>query len=149
MKTAKTGTVSGCIIWFIVFGLLSSCLVPVAMAAGGITSVSSFAIRTTGGFICPDGTTADTYSYASTTTDEFGTPQPSTAYVLICVDASGETVKEDPVAYAFIWIGILAGIGLIMAGILAFAFAAPAGILIARLFNRKKSAHNVVNIEPK
>jgi Na+-transporting methylmalonyl-CoA/oxaloacetate decarboxylase beta subunit len=65
------------------------------------------------------------------------------------VDASGETVKEDPVAYAFIWIGILAGIGLILAGILAFAFAAPAGILIARLLNRNKSANDVVNIEPK
>jgi hypothetical protein len=149
MKSATTGTVSGCIIWFIVFGFISTCFIPVAMTAGGITSVSSIAVKTTGGFICPEGTTADTYSYATTTTDEYGNSQPSTAYVLECVNASGEVVKEDPVLYAFIWIGILSGIGLILAGILAFVFAAPAGVLIARLFNRNKNKNQAINIEPR
>ena len=32
---------------------------------------------------------------------------PATAYELHCVDASGTVVKNDPVLYAFIWIGIL------------------------------------------
>jgi Na+-transporting methylmalonyl-CoA/oxaloacetate decarboxylase beta subunit len=58
--------------------------------------------------------------------------------VLECVDASGNVVKEDPVGFAFLWIGIIAGIGIILAGILAFVFAAPAGILIARLFSKLK-----------
>ena len=147
MKSATKGTLSGCFIWFIVFSLLSICLVPVSMAAGMMTSINGFAVKTTGGFICPDGTSADTYLYATTTTDENGNSQPTNVYVLKCVNANGETVKEDPVLYAFIWVGMIAGIGLILAGILAFAFAAPASVLITRFFNRNKSANNIINIE--
>jgi hypothetical protein len=54
------------------------------------------------------------------------------------VDANGEVVKEDPVLYAFIWIGIIAVIGLIFAAILSFALAAPAGVLIGRAVNKMK-----------
>jgi hypothetical protein len=149
MKSAKTGTVSGCIIWFIVFGLISSCLVPAAMMIGGFTSVTKFALPVLEPLICPDGTTAQFRTYGTTTNDEFGTPQPSTAYVLQCVDANGNVIKEDPVTYAFIWIGMLAVIGLILAGILAFVFAAPAGVLIARLFNRRQRGMMADNIEPR
>lgn len=148
MKSTKTGAVSGCTIWFIVFALLSSCLLPVGMMIGGFTSVTNFAMQTLEPLICPDGTTAKSRSYATTTTDEFGNSQPSTAYVMQCVDANGDVVKEDPVLYAFIWMGIISGIGLILAGILAFVFAAPAGVLIARLFNRNKNTNQVINIEP-
>jgi hypothetical protein len=149
MKQATTGTVSGCIIWFIVFGLVSSCLVPAAMMIGGFTSVTDFAMQTVGRFICPDGTTVDSRSYATTTNDEFGNPQPSTAYVLQCMDVNGVIVKEDPVLYAFIWIGGLAIIGFVIAILFAFTLAAPAGILIARLFNRGYKTNKIVNIEPR
>jgi hypothetical protein len=149
MKPAKTGAFSGCIIWFIVFGLLSSCLLPAAMMVGGFTSVTNFAMQTVGPFVCPNGTTVESRTYATTTNDEFGNPQPSTAYVLQCVDANGTVVKEDPVLYAFIWIGGLALIGLVIAVLLAFALAAPAGILIARLLNRGKDTNKTVNIEPR
>jgi hypothetical protein len=148
MKSATTGTVSGCIIWFIVFGLLSTCILPVGMMIGGFTSVTNFAMKSLEPLICPDGTTAKSRSYATTSNDEFGNPQPSTAYVMQCVDANGDVVKEDPVVYAFVWIGIIATIGLILAGILALIFAAPAGVLIARLFNRNKDKNQVINIEP-
>ena len=148
MKPATTGTVSGCIIWLIVFALLSSCLLPVGMVIGGFTSVTDFAMQTLEPLICPDGTTAKSRSYATTTTDDFGNSQPSTAYVMQCVDVNGGAVKEDPVAYAFIWIGIIAGIGLILAGILAFVFAAPAGVLITRLIDRNKKPNMAENIEP-
>lgn len=148
MKSATTGTVSGCIVWFIAFGVISMCLVPIAMAVGGITSVSDFAINITGGFICPEGTTPETYSYATTTTDEYGNTQPSTAYVLRCVDSGGDIVQEDPVGYAFMWTGIVSAIGLIVAGVLAFALAAPVGVLIARLFKQNRNNKQPVNIEP-
>ena len=146
MKT--TGAVSGCLVWIIVFGILSACLLPVSMIIGGFTSVSNFAMQTLGPVICPDGTTAESYSYATTTTDEFGNSQPSTAYELHCIDATGAIVKEDPVLYAFIWMGIIVVIGLVIAALLAFAFAAPAGVLIARLLNRNKKTNIAVNIEP-
>jgi ABC-type glycerol-3-phosphate transport system permease component len=141
MKSATTGTISGCIVWVIVFGVLSLCIFPVACVIGGFTSASGFAMQTLGPFMCPEDSTAQSYSYATTTTDEFGNRQPSTAYVLQCVDANGEIIKEDPVVYAFVWIGILALAGLILAAILSFALAAPAGVLIGRLFNKMKKTN--------
>jgi len=148
MKSARTGAVSGCVIWFIVFGLLSSCLLPVGMFIGGFTSVTNFAMQSLEPLICPDGTTAKSRSYATTTTDDYGNSQPSTAYVMQCVDSNGKVLKEDLVAYTFIWIGIISVIGLILAGILAFVFAAPAGVLVTRLINRNKERSMVKNIEP-
>jgi len=138
MKSATTGTLSGCIVWVIVFGAISLCIFPVAMLIGGFTSISDLAMRTLGPYICPDGSTAQSYSYATTTTDEFGNRQPSTAYVLQCVDSNGKVVKEDPVMYAFIWMGVIATIGLVIAALLSIALAAPAGVLIARLFSRNR-----------
>ena len=139
MRSATTGTISGCIIWFIVFCLISSCLIPVALFIGGFTSVTDFAMQTVGQFICPEGTSVGYRTYETTSTDQYGNRQPSTAYVLQCLDANGEVVQEDPVGYAFIWMGGLVVIALIIAGALAFAFAAPAGALIARFLNRNQT----------
>ena len=139
MKSATAGAISGCLVWGIVFGAISTCLFPLAMMAGGFTSASSFAMQTLGPWICPSGTTAQPYSYATTTTDEFGNSRPSTAYELHCVDESGEVVKNDPVLYAFLWIGTIAIVGLAVSALLAFALAAPAGVLIGRLINRGKA----------
>ena len=148
MKITKAGTASGCVVWLIVFGILSACLLPVAGIVGGVTSVSNFATQTIGLIICPDGSNAESYSYATTTTDEYGNSQPSTAYELHCIDATGAIVKEDPVLYAFLWIGIIALIGLGIAALLAFGLAAPAGMLIARLLDRNKKTNISANTEP-
>ena len=139
MKSATTGTVSGCVVWVIVFCILSTCITPVAFGIGGATSASDFAIQTMGRYLCPEGSTAQSYSYATTTTDEFGNRQPSTAYVLQCVDSSGEIVKEDPITYAFVWMGIIVLIGLVLTGLLALVLAAPAGVIIGKLFSRVKT----------
>ena len=148
MKPRTAGTVSGCLVWIIVFGILSSCLLPTAMVIGSFTSVTNFAMQTIAPMICPEGTSAESYSYATTTTDEFGNSQPSTAYELHCVDSNGEVVKEDPVLYAFLWIGIIALISIGIAALLAFALAAPAGVLIARVLDRNKKTNYTANIEP-
>ena len=148
MKSATTGAVSGCLVWIIACGVISMCLLPVSTAIGGMTAVSDFAIQQTGAFVCPDNTTSDVRTYETTTTDSNGFRQPSTAYVLQCVDASGNVVKEDPVGYAFIWTGIIASIGLVLSGVLAFLFAAPAGVLITKLINRIRKPNVVQNIEP-
>jgi len=55
------------------------------------------------------------------------------------VDVSGEVVKTDPIVYAFLWDGIFAVVGLIVAMLLSFALAAPAGALAARLLNKNKT----------
>jgi len=147
MKNATTGTVSGCIVWVIVFGCLGSCVIPVASMVGGFSSGSNLAVRTVGPMVCPENTTPKIHTYATTTIDDNGFEQPATGYEIQCFDANGEVVKTDPVAYAFIWIGIFAAIGLVVAGILAFVLAAPAGVLIARLF--KQNNKQPINIEPR
>lgn len=148
MNSIKTGLVSGCVVWGLTIGIILSCLMPVFIISGSITSFSQPAIQTTGNFICPDETRPERYSYETTTTDEFGNTQPSTAYELHCVDRNGEVVKKDPIAYSFLWIGGFAFVGLILSGILAFALAAPAGALIGRLLNRNPKPNLAANIEP-
>jgi hypothetical protein len=139
MKSATPGASSGCIIWFIVLCLVSSCLIPVALFIGGFTSVTDFAMQTVGRFICPEDTNMGYRTYETTSTDQYGNRQPSTSYVLQCLDANGEIVQEDPVRYAFIWMGSLVMIGLIIAGGLAFVLAAPAGALIAKFLNKNQT----------
>ena len=134
MKQATTGTISGCLVWIIAFGVISICILPISMAVGGMTSVTDFAVKQTGAIVCPNNTTPKIRSFAT-----YGSG-PSTTSVLQCVDASGDVVKEDPVGFAFLWIGIIAVIGLIISALLAFALAAPAGVLIGRFINRMKTA---------
>ena len=133
MKQATTGTISGCLVWIITFGVIGMCILPVSIAVGGMTSVTDFAVKQTGAIVCPNNTTPKIRSFAT-----YGSG-PSTTSVLQCVDTSGNVVKEDPVGFAFLWIGIIAVIGLIISALLAFALAAPAGVLIGRFINRMKA----------
>ncbi len=149
MKSATTGTISGCIVWVLSIGIIASCILPIFVLVGAITSFSQFAIKTTGNILCPDGTTPRSYSYETTTTDEFGTSQPATATELHCVDQSGMVVKNDPIVYAFLWDGIFASVGLLISILLAFAFAAPIGILIGRWFGRTQKPTISTNLEPR
>lgn len=148
MSSAKTSAVSGCIVWILSIGIILSCVLPIFIVIGSITSFSQFAIKATGNVICPDGTKAESYSYETTTTDEFGNTEPATGVSLRCVDENGTIVKEDPVGYAFLWVGAFALVGLIVSAVLAFLFAAPFGILIGRLLNRAKRPNIATNIEP-
>ena len=70
MKQATAGTVSGCLVWVIAFCVISMCILPISTAIGGITSVSDFAIRETSKVVCPENTTPNVRTYATTTTDE-------------------------------------------------------------------------------
>jgi hypothetical protein len=115
---------------------------------GSVTSFSQFAaVKTTRKVICPDGSTHQSHSYESTTTDEFGNSEPATGVELRCVDQIGSIVKTDPVGYAFLWDGIFAIIGLVISAILALLLAAPLGILFGKLLNRGQKPNIVSNIE--
>ncbi len=137
MKSSTTGAISGCVIWLLVFGVLGMCLVPIAMMVGGVTSGSEFATRTVAPFICPKDTSGAVYSYSTTSINDNGVSVPATAYELHCVDGAGETVKKDPIVFAFLWEGISVGIALLVMALLAFLLAAPAGVLVGRLFRRR------------
>ena len=137
MKSATTGTISGCVVWLLVFAVLGACLVPMALMIGGFMSGSEFAIRTVAPFICPKDTDGTVYSYSTTSYNDNGVAVPATAYELHCVDSSGTVVKEDPILFAFMWEGIAAAAALIVMAVLAFALAAPAGVLAARLLKSR------------
>lgn len=140
MKSAKTGTVSGCILWILVFGILCMCLFPVTMVIGSITSTvtGDSVAHILGPGLCPAGSTAEIFTYETTTSDENGFETPSTAFEMRCIDDNGDIVKDLGPTYAFIWTGILGGIGLILSAVLAFLLAAPAGALIARVLKKRQ-----------
>lgn len=146
MKSAQAGTISGCIVWIIAIGVITSCILPIFIVIGSITSFSQFALKATGNLICPDQTMPETYTYETTTTDEFGNLEPATGVSLHCIDQNGSIVKEDPIGYTFLWIGFFAVLGLIVSGMLAFLFAAPIGIIIGRLFNRSQKSSMSMNM---
>lgn len=139
MNLVKTGAVSGCVVWVLLIALLGSCILPIFFCIRSITSFSDYAIQTTGKILCPQGSTPESYSYDTTTTDENGNSQPATAYELHCVASNGEVVKTDPIVYAFLWDGIFALAGLVVIIVLAFLLAAPAGVLIGRFLNRNQT----------
>jgi len=138
MKSASAGAASGCIVWFLVFGVLLLCLCPTAMVVGSFsaTSQSSFAVRTLEPYLCPEGSTAEIITFATTSTDEFGNQQPATGYEMQCVDANGVIVREPSPDYAFYWLGLLFAGSLILSALLALLFAAPVGALVPVLINR-------------
>lgn len=135
MNKAKTGVLSGCVVMLILFGVFSSCLPPLGLFVGSMTSglSSGFVARTMGRSMCPAGSEATVYSYATTMRDSDGFLIPSTAYEVRCVNSDGEMVKDLGPTPFFIWIGALGVVGLAAALVLALALAAPAGVLIARL----------------
>ncbi|MCL4529477.1 MAG: hypothetical protein M1282_08695 [Chloroflexi bacterium] len=140
MRSTTTGTISGCIVWVLVFVVVSSCLLPVAFMVGSFTAETNFAIRRVGPMICPKATTPQIYSYETTMTDDNGFPVNATAYELHCLDSNGNVVKNDPIVFGFLWDGIMVGIALIVTAVLAFLLAAPAGVLISRLFKPKSKS---------
>ena len=83
-------------------GIIIGYVLPVFMVIGIFTSISQFAIKTTGNIICLSETAAESYTYETTTTDEFGNSQPATAVELHRVDQRGTVIKSDPIVYAFL-----------------------------------------------
>lgn len=138
MKSLKLGAASGCVVWLVTFFILGGCLVPVGLLAGSITStVTGDAVaEILTPYMCPEGSEGKIHTYPTTTTDEYGFEQPSTGFEMRCVDATGEIVKDLGPTYGFVWIGLLGGAALIVAALLALLLAAPAGALLAKLFNR-------------
>lgn len=139
MKSLSAGATSGCIVWLVVICLTSSCFLPVAVAIGSFTSTTDLAVRATAPYVCPPETTPRIETYQTTMRDENGIDRPATASVLECVDAQGQVVKEDPIAWTFLWVGICAAIGLVVVIIISLFISAPVGVFIGRRFGKNKT----------
>ena len=148
MKFSTTSTTSGCMLWLIVFGILSSCILPTTIVVGGLTAASDFALQTIEPMLCLEGTTAKLFSYETTTTDAFGHSQPSTIYELHCVYAKGVILKKDPILYASLWMGLVTAIGLSVAALLAIALLVPVRVLSTKILNERQKPENTAAIEP-
>ena len=145
MKSATTGAVSGCVVWVIVFCVLSACLLPVATTVGVLVPLSrlgiDFVADTLGPYLCPQDSTAEIVTHRSSGVGTDGRRYDSTSYEMQCVNSVGNVVKEPSQDYVPIWLGILAAAGLIVSALFAFLLAAPAGVLIVNLTNRLRKAN--------
>ena len=141
MKSASTGALSGCVVWVITFVALSTCLCPLAVTVATITSFSSsdFVAGLVGPYLCPAGSTGKVRTFETTSVDNNGNSVPTTGYEMICVDSSGKEVANTGPAYSLIWLGLLAVLGLVLAGVLSIFLAVPVGALIARWMARRSS----------
>ena len=142
MKSASTGAASGCLVWVVTFGALAACLCPTAAMIGSLTSTvtADQVAPIVGPWLCPEGTTPHIYTYATTISDDTGVDRPATGYGMDCRDASGEVVQDVGPTYGFVWVGVLAAAGLGLSALLAFVLAAPAAVIVARVFGRNKPA---------
>ena len=143
MKSATTGAVSGCVVWMIVFCVLSLCLLPAALMVGILTSLLSvdFVATILGPYFCPQDSKVEIITHKSTGVNSSGGRYSSTSYEMQCVDSDGIVVREPSQDYVIIWLGILAVIGLILSALGAFLLAAPAGVFIVSLSNRLRNAN--------
>jgi hypothetical protein len=147
MKNARGKFAVGCFIWMALCALLSACIFPVAMMTGGISSTlgGDFVAQTLTPVICPDGSTGEIVTFATTTHDEYGNEQPATGYEMQCVDAGGNITREPSPDYAFIWLGFLAGAGVLGTAIIAFILAIPASMLINKFLGRSKKPEGITS----
>ena len=129
----------GCLIWLVGFLIISSCLVPAGMLAGGLTMFFSedLITSTVGTLMCPSSTVPEIISFETTRIDEDGFERPSTSFEMVCKTPDGNVVKNSGGLYALIWNGFFIALGIILSMILA----AILTILIQRLL-KNKSEHN-------
>ena len=105
MKQAATKTIFMYLFgWMIAFGVI-----------GGMTATSDFAIKQTGAIICRANTTPSVTTYTLMALGSDGISRPSRQYVLQCKDANGTVVMENDSNFTFLWVGIVAGIGFVIA----------------------------------
>lgn len=125
----------GCLIWFVVFLVISSCLVPVGMLAGGFTMFFSEDLITSslGQLMCPADTIPENNSFESTRIDEDGFKRPSTTFEMVCKTPDGNTVTNLGGMYALIWNGIFVVVSIILAAIFSIVLT----LLFLRIFRNR------------
>ena len=105
MKLAATKNIFwGLFVWMMVF-----------VTIGGATASKDFAVKQTGAILCPANTTPGTTTYQGTRTDSQGHTVSDTKYILQCKDANGTVVLENDMMFMFLWAGIVAGLGFVLA----------------------------------
>ncbi len=144
MKTIASRTAAGCLVWLLICGVISTCLLPVATFAASLSSTiaADFVVQSIGPYLCPANSTPELVT-SPTIMRSKGRDVPATSFGMQCVDANGTVVREPSPDYAFYWIGLLMVGSLVVSGVLALLFTAPVSALIARFLNRLRTAPKV------
>jgi len=141
MNSNNKRKLTGCLLLFLIFAIISGCFFPTAIFIGGFTSTlqADFVSGIIGKMLCPEDSVAEIITYETTTLDEIGNRMASTGYEMQCVDANGVIVREPNPDYAFYWVGILATISLFLSLVLSFLLFVPISSIIGRIFQKSQN----------
>ncbi len=134
MKPAPVvGTISGCLIWFLLMAIVAPIFFGLSQFVGAFTNLTGLAKQITTPLVCPAGTGVRVDVVPSTYVDSNGFESPSVANEFNCVDGKGQLVADKTHEQEFLWNAIVAGASLILSVLFSFLFAAPFGLFIDRL----------------
>ena len=134
MPVQSSRFASGCLLWFLLFGVLVSCLCPSAMFIGGFAATlrADSVAGLMEPYLCPAGSRAEIVTY------QVIPRRNSYDYELQCVGASGVISREPSPDYAFYWLGALVFVSVVVAALLAVILAVPLRMLTSRRARRYK-----------
>ncbi len=139
MKSASAGTVSGCLVWVILFFVSVPCMVPLMLFFGNFAGYTDLSNSIAQPILCPANTSLQVRTYDTTTTDSSHRSIAAVGHDVNCVAAGGGPGTDVLIQYIFLWRGVEILAGAILSALLAFLLAAPAGLLVARFLNRTKT----------
>lgn len=143
MRSVPSSGSIGCVTGFLIFGMLTICLCPLAGGIAGVTGTvgaDGVARMVMGPLLCPDGSTAQVIRSQTTLRGSSGVDRPATSYEMQCVDRAGAVVRPPSPDFAFYWVGILMLGSVVLAAILSVIFAVPLGRFLNRLLQRMRAS---------
>lgn len=130
------GMISGCLIWFILVGVFSSCLLPASFVAALFTSNTDLSAKIVGPMVCPAGSSAVIERVPTTFQDENGVQTQGLGAETVCANSAGQVTARPAPLPNWIWDGLMLLLFAVVSAVLALIFAAPAGVLFGNLVKR-------------
>lgn len=136
LVSAKVGTVSSCLVWVVMMGVIGTCLIPVALIVAPFTATSEIAVQTIGPLVCPETSAAIIEISNTSYQTDLGAEVPAATREMVCVDSNGTVVARPAPLPNWLWMGFVALVMLLITGLLALALATPAGMAVGTLLKQ-------------
>ena len=140
--SAKAGTASGCLVWVVLVGVIGTCLLPVGLIVSVFTATSTAAANLVGPLVCPTTTHAIIEISNTAYQTELGAELPAVTREMVCVNDQGTVMARPAPLPDWIWLVFVTLALVLLAGLLSFALAAPAGVMIGTLWQRVQRKRN-------
>lgn len=134
--SVTVGTVSGCLIWLVLAGGLLSCLIPLAFFIPSFTKNTALSAAIVGPLVCPASSRAKIETTGDQMLDEYGNVVALSSAQTVCVNSDGQVIARPGVQADLVWGVVVILTLLVLSAVLAFIFAAPAGVIAARIMHR-------------